>query len=404
MDVEKIRENIRDVRVFCGRYFPFVVIPLSYIRIIATEVVPTAGVDERGVLALNSGWWSDLTVPQKRFVLVHEVLHLVLAHPLRWRGFNRLAFNLAADGKVNTGIVEVGLQGVEPPSNPITLETIATATNLCIEDLRKMSTEEIARILEENLKSENLGDDASEDLLEGTANGEVVQEGSNKLYVGKAKEDLKETWRRLAEKARAFAKQAGSMPNGLERLVNEIIEVKPPWHIMVRFGLKNSHKQDSSFAYPNRRSDDLPGPLGWRHTIWCLVDTSGSINEDLLKKFLGIVKHEARNASVRVIAWDAYCYDVLRAESPSQVAKRVAAKMRGGGGTIILPVLQKIYKLMKRGDAVIILTDGDIADKSRDEIQSWFAKVARKAGFAVIGYTHTPVEAKGWQNRFLELG
>ena len=51
--LENIRMDLRDIRIFCGRYFPFVVIPLSYARIVATEIIETAGVDERGTLAIN---------------------------------------------------------------------------------------------------------------------------------------------------------------------------------------------------------------------------------------------------------------------------------------------------------------------------------------------------------------
>jgi len=60
MDVEQIRSDLRDVRIFVDRYFPFVVIPLSYMRIVASESVLTAGVDETGTLAINPTWWNGL--------------------------------------------------------------------------------------------------------------------------------------------------------------------------------------------------------------------------------------------------------------------------------------------------------------------------------------------------------
>ena len=155
-------------------------------------------------------------------------------------------------------------------------------------------------------------------------------------------------------------------------------------------------KFDASFAYPNRRSDDLPGPINYRPTVWCLIDTSGSISEEELKYFLGIAKHEAGNASLRVIAWDAEAYEVLKADSPQQVARRVASKMKGGGGTVCKPVLEKVYRLINSGDAIIMLTDGDIFDAEKSETQEWFRRVSSKAGFAMIGYTHKPVVAPGF--------
>jgi len=400
-NIDEIRKDLRDVRIFCGRYFPFIVIPLSYLRIVATYAVPTAGVDEKGVLAVNPEYWTGLNTENKRYVAIHESLHVVLCHPFRRKGFNREAYNIAADGKVNHAIEDARVSGVDYDNRSIvTLNTLATVTGLRVEDLQKMSTEEIARILE-NHNGNAMGSEGAEgslegDLLEGEVDGETVQEGDKNLGAAKTREDLKEAWRRLCEKASAFAKQAGNMPAALERIVDEVLEVKPPWQVAMRFGLRNGAKVDSSFAYTNRRSDDLPGLLGYRYTVWCLIDCSGSIGAEKLRYFLGIAKHEARNASLRVIAWDADAYEVLKAERPADISRRVAPKMKGGGGTMCLPVLKKVYKLMSPGDAVIILTDGDIFDVDKSETQEWSRRVSAKAAFAMVGYTHRPVTAPGF--------
>ena len=408
MKIENIRMDLRDIRIFCGRYFPFVVIPLSYARIVASKLVPTAGVDECGTLAINPSWWSGLPIEAKRFTAIHECLHVVLCHPFRMKGFNRAIYNFVADGKVNHGIANANVSGVDFDYRSIvTLNTLATVTGLRIEDLEKMSTEEIVRVLEkyggrrspiEPKKTIGEGEDGDigDDLIPRIVEGEVIQEGDRSVRGAKSREELREAWKRLCEKSKAFAKQAGTLPAELERVVDEVLEVKPPWQVTVRFGLRNSSKFDASFAYPNRRSDDLPGPINYRYTVWCLIDTSGSIGEEELRYFLGIVKHEAWRASLRAIAWDAEAYEILRAESPQQVAKKVAPMMRGGGGTVIQPVLKKVHSFMNHGDAVIVLTDGDIFDAEKSETLEWFRRVSAKAGFAMIGYTHKPVIAPGF--------
>lgn len=412
MDVTGIKNDIRDVRIFTGRYFPFVVIPLSYARIIASEHVPTAGVDEKGTMIVNPAWWTGLDIESKRYVTIHECLHICLCHPFRSKGFNQEAYNIAADGKVNHAITQANVSGVDFKNDGlVTLNTLATITRLRVEDLEKMSTEEIVSLLEncgnssgsekgQSGPQESFGDD----LLNGEVDGEIVQEGDKSVTLPKTEEDLKHAWKQLCEKAKAFAKQAGTMPASLERIVDEILEVNPPWQVTVRFGLRNSSTFDSSFAYPNRRNDDLPGPLGYARTVWCLIDTSGSINHEELSYFLGIAKHESRNASLRVISWDAQAYDVLKAERPSEVARKVASKMKGGGGTICLPVLQRVHKLMNAGDAVIMLSDGDVFDAEKSETKEWFRKVAAKSSFAMIGYTHKPLEAPGFATASINFG
>lgn len=52
---------------------------------------------------------------------------------------------------------------------------------------------------------------------------------------------------------------------------------------------------------------------------------------------------------------------------------------------------------------MIVLTDGDISDEENDETKELSRKVSAKAGFAMIGYTHKPVNAPGFSTARLEL-
>jgi predicted metal-dependent peptidase len=401
MNVDQLRDDIRDIRIYCGRYFPFAVIPLSYLRIVATDKIDTAGVDGRGTLAINPTWWSSLDREEKRFVAILESLHVALCHPFRRKGFDPTIYNIAADGKINHGISESNVSDVRYlRGDEVTLVKISQILKLDIETLEKMSTEEIARELELKIKASMqsmCNSPIGNDLRDGTLDGDVVQDGDSTGEQNHDEgEDPEEKWRRILERARDFAKQAGNMPAALERIVDEVLEVKPPWHIALRFGLRNHSKQDSSFAYPSRRGDEYPGHYGYRYTVWNLIDTSGSITEEELRIFLGIVKHEARNADVYAVPWDAEAYEILSAKNPAEVAKKIAPKMKGGGGTVIKPALSLALRMMRPGDAVIILTDGDISDADESEVQEWFRKVAANAGFALIGYTHTPITAPGF--------
>ncbi|HDH45406.1 MAG TPA: hypothetical protein ENG66_08530 [Thermococcus sp.] len=431
--IEKIRKDLRDIRIFCGRYFPFMVIPLSYMRIYAVKALPTAGVSPTNTIMINPEFWEKLSMPEKRFVALHEGLHAIFKHPIRMRGFPPYAFNVAADGKINYAIEDSqrtnNLSGVKIPHGVVTLEAIAHETKVKMELLTKMSVEEITELLlkhaEKTYGSQNaeeafencygrgygygLSPEEKEKGLRGDLNapnkieGDTIQEGNRELYDSANPDKVAHEWRKLLQRAYSFAKSVGSVPAGLERIIQEVLEVRPPWQISIRFGLRSLLKQDSSFAFPNRRSDDLPGPFGYRRTIWCLIDTSGSISEKELAIFLGLIKHEARGASLRVIAWDADAYEILRGEKPADIAKKIAPRMRGGGGTVIAPVLEKTLKHMRPGDGVLILSDGDIADIEKERTRLLLKRVAIKAGCALFGYTHTPVNAPGFETIFVKI-
>ena len=439
--VQRIRSDLRDIRIWAVRNFPFIVIPLSYMRVIATEAVPTASVDESCTLAINPDFWFNLSVEGKRFIAIHELLHIILLHPVRGKGFKPIAFNVAADGKINSSLD--GGREIEMPKGAVTLGKIEKLTGIKLEDLEKMSTEEIARILEKHIKTvkvglpagkggdgegedgeyvevpgERYGEEArsygekDRDLIGGKIEeGVEVQPAKGELAKAQtqgSRKELEEAVKRMAEKAKSFAKIAGKLPAGLERIVDEILEVKPPWNLVIRFGIRSCEKLDSTWASISRRGPEYPGPIGYQYTAWILVDCSGSITENELSYFLGLVKSEAKKGEVKVVPWDGQPYGILVARRPQDVARQVAPKMRGGGGTVIKPCLIYVYSRMRQGDGVIILTDGYIWDmekgkKEREETEYWFRKIAGKAGCAILAYTQKPVGAPKFNEVHLDL-
>ena len=387
MSLSEIRRDVENIRIYCSKFCPFFVIPLSYARIVVTDDVPTCAVDGRGTVAFNKNWWSKLQVPEKRFVLMHEVLHTLLLHPQRSRGFNPILFNIAADAKVN-GSIEI--PGTSCPINSIAYYEISGVTGVPTSTLMNMSVEEITHLLEKNKCSYTVELDLCERV-----DGEEVQAGE---FLRNDTEHIEEEIKSVLRRAEVFAKQAGTYPAGLERAVEEVFEQKPPWPILLGLEIKRGTKEDASFAYQSRRGDNYPGPISYDRNINVLVDTSGSISEETLKKFLGIVAYEARNATVNVIAWDAEVYEPIKARTPNEVAKVVAKKMKGGGGTVIAPALRKALATMEYGSTIIILTDGDIDDKNSKEVSDLCIRLSRKASAAVVGYTLNKFSPPGFKS------
>jgi predicted metal-dependent peptidase len=387
MELDEIKSDVENVRIFCFKYYPFLAIPLAYARIVVSDDVGTCGVDDKGIVAVNPKWWMNLKIQEKRFVLMHEVLHLVLLHPQRSRGFNRVLFNVAADAKVNDSI---DVLGTECPLNSVSYYDVGYATGVSAQSLRDMSVEEITRLLEKKACKVDIEVDLCDKL-----DGEEVQKGE---FYKISPEDLENEAKSIVKRSEVFAKQAGIYPAGLERAVGEVCERKPPWHIILGMELKGGLKQDSSFAYVSRRGDDYPGPVSYHRKMVVLVDSSGSIGEETLCKFLGIVMHEARNSTVKVIAWDAEAYAPIVARSPTEVAGKVAKMMKGGGGTVIKPALEKALRTMERGNSIIILTDGHISDRNSSEVSRLCLEISRRASAAMVGYTEEKFSPPGFKS------
>ncbi len=198
------------------------------------------------------------------------------------------------------------------------------------------------------------------------------------------------------------AKLAGTLPAGLKRLFERILQPAVNWKAILKLFFKRAF--DSYRVYTWRKEhrkvpDLLPGytRLG-RPRVVVLVDTSGSISEGELSQFVSEVYAIARLRAreLYVIPWDATAYEVQRMRSPSDVRFRL--RLWGGGGTIIRQALEKADELTRPRDIVVVLSDGYIYDKESEETLELARKLAKKC-FTVACYTGEPFfQEAGWKS------
>ena len=406
MTEESIRSDFVDVRVYFNKKAPYLLIPLKYSKIVESK--KTAGlvsVDSDGRMVVNGAAWDKADFNIKRGRVFHACLHLAFGHYFRGRGFSTVAWNVAACAKVNSvihGALSADVNGckLDLGKSEVTMDDIAEATKTDKEDLEQMSVEEIARLLEE-ISEKTLSEMSEEDLISALSEYQEIEEGEDggDIFSKKDTEEIKHVLSRM----RTLGHQAGNMPAEMDRAISEIIEVKPPWTFFLKSTIDLHEHHDSSFAYLNRRNDELAGDYGYRYDLFNLVDTSGSIDETTLKYEIGLVKNHARNGTVIVMAFDATAYEMMTADSPAEVASKIARKMKGGGGTVVGPALASVDKEMRPGDGVVILTDGDVFDLDNPDTLQLARNISKKAGFAAIGYTRTPAKLPGFQSFFLDM-
>ncbi|MEM3943643.1 MAG: VWA-like domain-containing protein [Thermofilaceae archaeon] len=207
----------------------------------------------------------------------------------------------------------------------------------------------------------------------------VVQEGEGEPA------DEKEILRRVAAAVNA-ARMAGRDPGGWERLVATLLKPAVDWRKLLRFYLQKGLGRGVKRTWfrPSRKCPELrPGREALRlPRVFTLVDTSGSISEGELQRFVSEVYAIAReSAEVVVIPWDATAYDPIVIRRPADV-KRV--KLTGGGGTHIAPAIEKVEKMARPTDLFVILSDWEIADIESFFVQEWLKKNARRIIAATV--------------------
>lgn len=382
----KMREMFERARGVLFVAAPFFASLLANARVMTSEYIDTAAVTDDGVIVLNPWFFSYLDANARVFVLAHEVAHVAFRDPQRRGDRDPEKWNAACDLVINELLMEFFSPGSLRGSILTFSKVLSRFSSwfeekkVRLEELRKMSKEQVYDLLPEEVKSST---DKMLPVRSRDVRGEVIQEGNPEVYG----DDSGEKWKERVAVAYARQKSAGRMPAALERIVKNYLRAKVDWRAMllrcVRDGVGLSVVQ--SWKKPGRKSDDAPGLVRMAiPTVWCLVDTSGSMSDEELSQIIGEIAAIAGVAKVKVVCWDAEAYDEVTVRSRGDVPRLT---LKGGGGTVILPVLRKVLKTMRNKDVVVVFTDGEISDLNSRETVEALVSVASRAAAAVMVVT-----------------
>jgi predicted metal-dependent peptidase len=355
------------------------------------------------------------TTNAKCFVLAHEVLHIALRHSQRAKGRDMRLWNIATDAVDNNMLSELFREGYEDAKryleeagyDLVDMDTVARLLGRPADELKKMSAEEIYELLVEKMKQprgdgRGPGGGGKGEPGEGEEFGErgdmpvptpvpvIRREGE--ADEGEEAEAPSQTtdedfWRRVIAEAAAMQKAmgAGRLPASLEALLKKM-RPKVRWKALLRSLLMGGITRYAASTYRvlhRKFPYILPGEVRMNvPTIWCVVDTSGSMVGKYLDQMVAEVFSIADRFgnAVRLVAWEA--------KKATEVSvKKLRSMMRlpdVGGGTEIMPALQYLDKKLRRGDALIIMTDGDIADIGEADVQGLMRKLSWRAAINIF--------------------
>lgn len=389
---KNIRRDLDDIKALLFLRAPFLGLLLRKMRLVLHDRIGTVGATASGEVIVNPFFWSGLDgVEAKTFILLHEALHLAFGHPWQVADKNRELWNLATDMVVNEMLFAHGYD--KATGQPVTAAGVrqylrAAGREAGLEDLRRASAVEVYRLLEEASTARPLKapEGMPRDLLdrEPEPGGEVIQDGG--LNEGG---DPQAHWLTAVAEALVTARQAGLMPGDLARAVEAALRPQIDWRRQLRGSLQEGVGRNvvTTWQHPSRRYESFPGVkrLGLR-TVWTLVDCSGSIDDRLLGRFLAEVWGLARvhNYVLKVIPWDAQAYPVIAVNTAAQVPRRLAPRMRGGGGTVLAPALVQLARHMAPQDMVVILSDGHVADLGDAATLRLYRRLAARAARMVF--------------------
>ena len=376
--LQKVRINFLMNEAFMGVYSAGKEIAFSL-------AVPTAGTDGNRVL-YNEGQFDKWSPNEKDGVHWHEMMHLVLEHPLKLAERpdfykNRQQANVAMDIIINYA----GLQQrkIFPKDGILPNNWEAGPDDYA--KIAKMSLAQAYEYLSKTCHCEEeepnpLGKPSLPDPNE---MGEVYPwkpepEEGNDTGVGvteKSAELQKPTPEQLKQKsaenkqeiasALASAKLAGLMDGGMEKIVNEILHPKLKWDSLLTKEIARTSKSNYTWFPPNRRfiHQDiyLPSMTGQSlgNSVW-ITDTSGSVDLHTTGGIEGALVNGYRTheGKCTVLSADTKVNHVQ--EITHETAHKFKGHWVGGGGTNYRGAFRWIRENMSRQkiDFCIYATDG----------------------------------------------
>lgn len=288
------------------------------------------------VILYSPDYFDELTVEEIAGVLAHEVLHITLLHHCRTAGRDLGRWNQACDYAINPVLIKAGLElpegaRIDPAFEDHTAEHIYTLLPVPPE---------------EDEPAPGIGDVTP-----------PPAEQSSKEH---------ELWvKNTVRSALLAAKLRGKLPAGLDRLVQAALEPKIDWQTALAQYLSEVAQDDYSWTKPNKRYLGsgliLPGLESIRFgPLILMVDTSSSIDEDLINQFAGEAQDITRTFSIPLLVL--YVDAELQSLQEIDPDEPITLHPKGGGGTSFQPGFDYIEKHDLQPKAVVYLTDGDCDD------------------------------------------
>jgi predicted metal-dependent peptidase len=374
----KFEKTLKVVMLAFAREFPFWGVMSERCRFGVVEGkkhhCQTACIDAYGNITFNLDFYDTLTDKQFLFLVAHEISHFIFEHMNRRGDRDPLLWNMATDYAIN---LMLKYQFDKPD--------FLIKDTLLDDKYEDMNAE---RIYEELLKNpppdkgkiyildlDENGDPTDGEDGDGDTPGEgdvvIVRDRRVPLpqkEPGKSaeqyKQEMKDYVRSAICEAYACAKNQGSMPAGMERVIVGHLKPKVNWlqalRQKLRMGASRKASRDITWSTPNRRflgaEYIFPSPIGPdQPRIAFAIDTSGSMSEKDLKQAVSELEDIRRkfNAKVYFLDCDAGVYESRWIDPYEPLPS-----LQGGGGTDFAPVFQHLIEKRIKPDYCVFFTDG----------------------------------------------
>lgn len=318
---------------------------------VAAVDVPARRILVNPLVALEEYEW--------RFVIAHELLHVGLQHYTRRQGRQPFLWNVACDYVINGWLIEMEVG--KPPKLGLLYDR----------SLKGESAESIYERLQKNLKHY-----LKATSLRGTGLGDILEDHESSSHYSGDAVGLDDFFRRCLQQGMVFHEAVGRgfLPAGLVAEIRALSQPPPPWEVQLaqwfdaRFPPVERRRSYARLSRRQSVTPDIPRPNwvlpeGWElgRTFGVVLDTSGSMSDELLARAFGAIASYCRSRDVpyvRLVYCDAQPYD--QGYLPVANIAEEAVNIQGRGGTVLQPAVEFLEKAedFPEDGPILIITDG----------------------------------------------
>lgn len=353
----------------------------------------TAAIDGR-TLWINPEFYNPLSTNQRVALLAHEADHVARLHPVRGVEFaDRLTWNIATDQVINRDLRRCM---ADLPDGGVHLDdSLDLTAEQWYERLKKEQAKQPKRQSGKKQKPQSGGDDGQPQSGEGDGEGEGQPQsgdsdkgegessgnGAGKSPVG---EEQGSGWgdvvapQKDGERApvtevelrqvvsNALATARGTLPADYAQEIAEGLQPVEDWRaLLADFLTTQLTREDRSFRRENTRysGGGLILPVmhsDARGTIAVCMDTSGSVNDERVREFLGEI--DSLRRELRAEVEHSHCDTRHSGWTRVRVDDDLPREIKHRGGTDFAPITEALKDGDWDGDApscAVIFTDGE---------------------------------------------
>ncbi len=276
-------------------------------------------------LELSSEYASALSGEHLQTLLATTAMHSALSFEARAKRRSGNLWHLASEYAINSLLKRSGFS--------------LNDEMLYKSEYDNLYAEQIYAMLCDDLLRDDLESESHLNEIEGDIESEIFSEASKQL-LGSQEGELGEALRRAFKLKKAH--------------IN--------WQDELRGALQDHYRDDFSFAKPSKKLLHadlyLPSASSSRFKFVVAVDSSGSIDEELLSEFISELNHIVAtipNYEIDLVV----CDDRIRSHQKFYTGEKLDLYIEGGGGTSFVPLFEFVDKHLDGVDLLIYFSDLD---------------------------------------------